>query len=232
VAPPKPVHVRLKDLIRERSLPADGRLPSERELLQSLGSSRITIRDALIRLESEGLIYRQNRRGWFVSPARFVIDLTRKIDFTAMASAQSRVPSTVVRHIRKVAVTAAVLEQLKLAKGSIAYQVRRVRSLEGRPIMMEDIYLDPRRFEGIEHHDLNGSITRVQRERFGIGFAKELSTLRVVVLDGIHAEYLTVNPGVPCLQILRTRFDEHGIPVDYNVEHWLHNSIEMMIDGR
>ncbi|MCI2282193.1 GntR family transcriptional regulator [Colwellia sp. MSW7] len=39
------------------------KLPSERELLEQFNSTRITVREALIRLEAEGVIYRQNRKG-------------------------------------------------------------------------------------------------------------------------------------------------------------------------
>jgi DNA-binding GntR family transcriptional regulator len=230
--PPKPLHSRLRQLIRNERLTANQRLPSERLLLSVLGSSRITIRDALTRLEADGLIYRLNRKGWFVSPPRFVIDLTRKIDFTAMATSQSRVPNTLVRHLRRVKVPASVAEHLGVRRGAGVYELRRIRSLDERPIMMEDIYLDSRRFEGIENYELNGSITRVQREHFGANFTNELSTIRVTVLDRVRAEELSVNPGVPCLQILRTRFDSAGKSIDYNVEYWLHNSIEMVIDGR
>lgn len=222
----------LRQFIREQRLKANSRLPSERFLLQTFGSSRVTIRETLGRLEAEGLIYRQNRKGWFVSPPRFQIDLTRKIDFTAMALAQSRVPSTEVLHIRRVTAPVKMLEPLELARGAMVYELRRVRALDGRPIMMEDIYLNARQFDGIELHDLNGSITRVQREQFGAQFTSELSTIRVVTLSEKQAGSLSVNPGAPCLNILRTRFDERRKPIDYNIEHWLHNSIEMTVDSR
>jgi len=47
---------------------AEGRLPSERELSEQFATTRITLREALSQLEGQGLIYRQVRRGWFISP--------------------------------------------------------------------------------------------------------------------------------------------------------------------
>ena len=45
-----------------------GKLPSERQLQDGLGVARGTIREALFQLESEGMIYRRDRSGWYVSP--------------------------------------------------------------------------------------------------------------------------------------------------------------------
>lgn len=42
------------------------RLPSERELSDSFNASRLTVKQALLHLESQGVIYRKERRGWFL----------------------------------------------------------------------------------------------------------------------------------------------------------------------
>lgn len=42
------------------------RLPSERELSDIFNTSRLTVKQALLYLESQGLIYRKERRGWFL----------------------------------------------------------------------------------------------------------------------------------------------------------------------
>ena len=49
---------------------ADAKLASERELAARFDCTRVTLREALQQLEAEGLIYRENRRGWFVTPQR------------------------------------------------------------------------------------------------------------------------------------------------------------------
>jgi GntR family transcriptional regulator len=46
---------------------ADDRIPAETELAAELGVSRTTIRDALSRLENEGVVYRRQGSGTFVN---------------------------------------------------------------------------------------------------------------------------------------------------------------------
>ena len=59
----------LSEQIGHGLLPAGGKLPAERKLSELFATTRITLREALIQLESQGLIYREERRGWFVSPS-------------------------------------------------------------------------------------------------------------------------------------------------------------------
>lgn len=53
----------------------DGKLPSERALSEQFATTRITLQEALGQLEAQGVIYRQVRRGWFISPP--VLSTTR-----------------------------------------------------------------------------------------------------------------------------------------------------------
>ena len=69
------------------------KLPSERELAERFLCTRITLREALQQLETEGLVYRENRRGWFVAPPRIRYNPTRTTGFMEYVSAWSR-PST------------------------------------------------------------------------------------------------------------------------------------------
>ncbi len=46
---------------------ADGRIPSESDLANELGVSRTTIRDALSRLEIEGVVFRRQGSGTYVN---------------------------------------------------------------------------------------------------------------------------------------------------------------------
>lgn len=55
----------IRRMIENDRLPADARLPTERELAAELGSARRSVRCALDSLESEGLIWRKQRKGTF-----------------------------------------------------------------------------------------------------------------------------------------------------------------------
>lgn len=87
-------YVKIKDTIVEQidagMLMPRQKLPAERKLAESFDTTRVTLREALSLLEAEGKIYREDRRGWFISPAPLRYDPTQTLNFTNMALAQNR----------------------------------------------------------------------------------------------------------------------------------------------
>ena len=77
----------LQEQIDHGLLPEGGRLPAERALSELFETTRITLREALGQLEAEGLIYREERRGWFVSPRRLAYNPLVRSHFHAMVAA-------------------------------------------------------------------------------------------------------------------------------------------------
>ncbi|WP_234004776.1 GntR family transcriptional regulator [Pseudoalteromonas sp. T1lg24] len=69
------------------------KLPSERTLQEHFNSTRITVREALNRLEAEGLIYSQKRRGWFVTPNKLKWRPATKVNFYQLAQEQGFTPT-------------------------------------------------------------------------------------------------------------------------------------------
>lgn len=59
------VRARLQAVIERGRLPADGRLPTERELSESMGVGRRAVRSAMDSLLAEGLIWRKQGKGTF-----------------------------------------------------------------------------------------------------------------------------------------------------------------------
>ena len=55
----------IRQIVSEGRLPSDGRLPTERQLAAELEAGRASVRRALDRLETEGLIWRRQGKGTF-----------------------------------------------------------------------------------------------------------------------------------------------------------------------
>jgi len=77
-APPK--YAQLREELRKQieTLKADQPIPSEYELCDKYGVSRITVRKAVNDLVHEGLLYSQQGKGTFVAPRKFRIEWARR----------------------------------------------------------------------------------------------------------------------------------------------------------
>ncbi|NMM41800.1 GntR family transcriptional regulator [Pseudoalteromonas arctica] len=217
----------IHQLLADQSIAAGDKLPSERALQEQFSSTRITVREALLRLEAEGLIYSQKRRGWFVTPAKLKWHPATKVNFYELAKQQGFKADTLVIDLT----IKANFSDSGINAPSL-YHLQRVRSLDNRAVMYEDIYCDTQRFEQLESHSLNGSITDIMATQYNTVVCKENSVISVTVLPDHVAIKLEKNSGTPCLKIIRKRYDECHALVDNNIEYWLHNAIEMIVDGQ
>ncbi|BBM02184.1 UTRA domain-containing protein [Microbulbifer sp. GL-2] len=223
-------HVQL--LIANGRLAANHKLPAERELAEQLQVTRITLRDGLNRLEGEGLVYRQNRRGWFVAPSRFVMNPAKKINFNLMARRQGFKPTTRVLGFRKMTARRHIYTAFSSNKSTKYFEVRRARYLDQRAVMVEESYLPAERFYGLADFDLSGSVTEILQDSYAVSIAQERCNIQVANLEFHCAEPLGIPAGTTGLRVLRLRFDSAERLIDYNIENWLPHAIEMEVATR
>lgn len=112
------------------------RLPSEQELETEYGVSRTTIRKALGMLENEGLIFIRQGQGSFVSAINGDAQNLNKI--TSFSETISRLGkgklSTRLLYAREVPADGEQAELLDIPVGEPLFVMRRISSVDGRPI--------------------------------------------------------------------------------------------------
>jgi len=211
-------------------LPPGAKLPSERQLQSGSGTARGTIREALFQLEAEGLIYRRDRSGWYVSPPAITYDPTRWTGFMTYVAEQGRTPSTMTLSRASVPASSAVADIFRVAPGMPLYVIDRMRAIDGRPVVVERITVDPQLAPGLLDHMLDGSLTKVLTTHYGVSVARNRVDMRPCALIREAADALGVKSGTPGLLVVRTSFDETGRVVEYDQEYWRHDAIRVHVD--
>ena len=76
-----PKYIAIRDAIAHEiesgQLASNAKLFSERALSEQFATTRVAVREALLALEMDGLIYRLDRRGWFVRAPRITYQIGR-----------------------------------------------------------------------------------------------------------------------------------------------------------
>ena len=134
----KPQYLQIKDALANQilagGLAPNDKLPSERLLGELYGTTRVTIREALVQLEANGLIYREDRRGWFVTPPRFRLNPRRTSNFHQIVREQGGEPRTELLEKSRQAVPPALMAQLQLKPFNSLFLLKRLRYANGRAI--------------------------------------------------------------------------------------------------
>ncbi len=220
----------LQEQIDHGLLAPASKLPAERKLSELFGTTRITVREALLQLEAQGQIYREERRGWFVSPPRLAYNLMQRSHFHAMVSAQGREPSTEVISARLQPASAAVCAWLQLPALSSVIQICRARRIDGRLVLYVAHYLHPSYFTGILELDLNQSITELYARHYDLHYGRVRFEIVPTSLPMNAAAALRVSLGSPGLRIARVNYDQHQRLIDCDLEFWRHDAIHVGVD--
>lgn len=213
-------------------LKAGERLPSERQLQVGGGVARGTVREALFQLEAEGLIYRKDRSGWYVSPPPVVYDPTRWEGFMSYVEAQGRRPATETLSKVEIPCDGMLAQIFSRPVGAPMYWIRRRRSIDDRAVLIESIVVDASLAPGLVEHDLDGSLTSVLKSVYGIGVARNKVDMRPCALTLGEAEALRVKSGLPGLSVERTCYNAQGRVVEFDREHWRHDALKISVDIR
>lgn len=211
---------------------ADRRLPVERELAELFGCTRITLRDALQQLEAQGHIYRENRRGWFVSATRVRYDPTRIAGFMQYVAAQGRQPRTELLSVRRqpAGPELAALLALPTADDEV-FLLQRRRWIDRRAVLLETNVLRASWAPMLLDHDLAGSLSAVLT---GLGLRQTRSQLSMYPssLDTEQATLLQSTTGTPCFRLQRISYAADGQAVELDIESWRHDALEVVVEAQ
>lgn len=139
-----PLYYQLESLIRRcissGLLKSGDMLPSEMELCQTFSISRSTVRQAIGRLEEEGLVQRHQGKGSFVAEPKLHRRTENIYSFTAEATAMGLKPSSRLLNFEVLKPGEAVRQMLELGEGTEVYCFTRIRMVDGVPLMLETSY--------------------------------------------------------------------------------------------
>lgn len=229
-----PLYMRVRDQlatqIEEGALTPNTRLPSERILADEHGTTRVTTRLALAQLEAEGRIYRSNRRGWFVSPPRLIYKPTHDYSFSDNVTSQGRVPATEALDVTPTEINAWLAVKTGLAVGDPVVWLRRRRQIDGRPVLVENIYLNSKRLPDIETYDFNRSLWKLLREQYGVELQGKRIEMYPTALVDPQASAIGVTAGTAGLYVTRCSHDAEGCFVEFDEEFWLHDALSIQVE--
>ncbi|WP_417882942.1 UTRA domain-containing protein [Vibrio rumoiensis] len=220
----------LKNKIHSGQLQQGQKIPSERALSALFDTTRITIKYALVALETEGVIYREKRRGWYVSPERITYNPLSRCHFHQMVNDQNRTAQTNLIKVREELSNDNYLQALALKQPEPVLIIERLRFIDGRAVLFVENVLREKLFEGILEECLTSSLTLLYQNKYGYQTSKSKFEVLPTAAPYHVAQALNLAEGQPVLKIQRTNCKQDGELIDCEFEYWRPDAVRIRID--
>lgn len=216
-----PIYLHIKEKLRQsivsgECLP-DARMPSERELAQQYGISRMTARQALHVLVQEGYAYTRVGSGTFVHPAPFKQQLQLLTSFSEDARNRGVPAHSEVLGAEMIPASPEIAAHLGLDIGDEMIVLRRLRFVGETPMAVEESHLPHRLCPNIlSRFDFRQeSLYRVLTEVYEHSFLWAEQTIRARQSTAEEARYLLIKPSASVLAMTRLTYGSDSRPVEF-----------------
>jgi GntR family histidine utilization transcriptional repressor len=205
-AAPEPIYQQIIKTIQQKIAAGEWtvgqKLPSENDLVAALEVSRMTINRALRELTQQGLINRVHGLGSFVAETPRHASLIELQDIALEIKQRGKCHSSRVLALTTVEANAEVAGQMGLAVAAPVYYLGAVHLQDDTPLQLEMRYVNPQAMPEFIHQDFtHGTSTAYLLKQFQPDEMEHI--VRACRPDALVCEQLMMNPGEPCLQLIR-----------------------------
>jgi len=216
-----PLYRQIKNLILQGLASGEWRpgeaIPSEAELAVRFNVSQGTVRKAIDEMAAENLVVRKQGKGTYVAShndPRAFFRFLRVVPNEGGVAVPQSVPLECWR--AKAGQEAARI--LDIPPGAPITIVRRLLKFDGKPVVVDEIYLPGEIFQGLTLEilqDNQDSLYTLFETRFGVRMIRAEERIRAVAADRSSAELLAVEEGSPLLSVERVTFTYGDKPVEW-----------------
>ncbi len=206
-----PLYRQIQDYIRRKieakEWAVDDQIPTEQQLSQDFGVSRITVVKAVSRLVDEGLLRKEQGRGTFVVAIGLVPEPLSLRSFTEEMKDRGLVPGSQVVEKTVTEPSQRLRDRLQLAKDQKVYRLVRLMLGSGQPMGLHRTYLPVDLFPGLlQYVGDNTSLYATLQERYSVTPEKGIETYSAIQLDSEESRLLGVAAGSPGFSVERQTF--------------------------
>ncbi len=217
----RPLYRQIQDLIvqalADREWQPGEMIPSELELAARFEVSQGTVRRAIDELAAENLLVRRQGKGTFVAThadPRAFFRFLRLIpdDGTVPRSRSEPLDCQSLRAGQEVA------QALSIAHGDPVLQLRRILRFDGKPVVVDEIYLPADLFPTLTLDQLRASdrsLYTLFESLFGVRMVRAEEKIRAVAADPAAAGLLGIPQGTPLLSVERTAYTYGNRPAEW-----------------
>ena len=215
-----PLYVQLAEILRAKVASGEWKpgqkVTSENELDRLYGVSRMTARQVIAQLVSEGLLFRVQGKGTFVQPTKIAAPAPSGYrGIREQLEDRGYQTTTEVLEVGSTIADADVAAALDLVQGDPVMQVRRVRTVDGQPISYHCSFIPARLAADLPTHDMGSrQLCVLLAQEYGLDMGRVFETLEVIAASDEQADALSVPKDAPILLLQQRVQTPNGQPFE------------------
>lgn len=218
-----PKHVELREKLRSRfqRMAPNSLIPSARELSKTYKVSAMTVRQALVALQQEGMIHSVPGLGTYVSDHRMSKRLTF-VSFSQEVLERGMTPSSkIVSAIKTTVKDQAVAESLNVSLGDPVYKIERVRFADKIPMALEESYVSASLIPGLLDQNLSESLYEILKNTYEKPVTRAECVVSPINLTKRQADLLDTDAKSAALSFVVVAFDARGRALErcHSIKH-------------
>jgi GntR family transcriptional regulator len=195
------------------------RLPSEEELAAQFGVSRMTVRQGVSDLTDEGLLYRRQGIGTFVTQFHVERDHNRLTDFFETARAEGFKAEVRLLSREVIAAKLMIANELGLQENEPVVRIQSLRLAGNVPVTIYDEYVPYKLRPELLTEDLRSRAAWQILEESGLVIKRAVQVIEARGADEEIAVLLDIEEDSPILFKNRVIYAEDGSPVEVILCH-------------
>lgn len=211
------VRRRIVTMLAQGALRPGQRLGTEREMAETFGVSRSTLRSALLPLGHAGVLERRTGRtgGTFVRSDLVERNAAELAGLPARLRSGGHTSDTRVLSTERRPATSAESSALEIGTGTAIFVIRRLRFADGVPLSVDQACFVVAHVPDLLEQPLGGSLYELFRIRYDLVPATTSETIEVVSASPREARWLDIPRRRPLLAITRITRGTDGRAFEY-----------------
>ncbi|REK77732.1 GntR family transcriptional regulator [Paenibacillus paeoniae] len=234
---PIPIYYQVASSMRERianhEWKVNEKIPSEAQLTEVYGISRVTLRKSLDVLHSEGIIKKEQGKGVFVQknpqPVLHDFSLPTTLSSRMQESGVNVTPLVISTHISKP--IAYINQMLELDEDEPLAYLKRIFIYNNMPIGLNRSWLSSKKVPGItENRLIDNRLSLTLANVYNFKPVSIKNSIQSIIPDAVDMKTLNINYLSPATLVKSTSYLADKSPLEYSATIWLGDRVKFNLD--
>lgn len=221
----------IKNRIRNKEWGTKEKLPTESELSEYYGISRITLRQAITELINEDLLIKKRGLGTFVNERKIPMVTTLSYSLSSQHAANSNlIETTILDQLKLENPSTSIQKKLHLGETDSVIYIKRLFSIDKSPVAVSRSYISAQQVPGLENKALiQNSISLSLKKYYQLEPITVKDHLEAVRSTQAESRLLNSPIDSPLMLVEGLSYMEGQIPLEYSHTLWAGDSVRFEI---